>query len=195
MYKKCEQDCLKKLYKGIDNGYTINSKQEKQMTKTGNPPTYGEVEYQGLVQMLQGLKTNGKIFCDLGSGIGKIVIQAAYNYGFKKSIGVELSVDRHNRAVQAYKKIRDIGVRNKIRFYNMNLLNIDLTKMDIIYISNLCFPAKLLTDVGIKFDRELKPGCIVVSSKRFPTRKGKVVKEFMIKMSWSNRSPVVMYKF
>ena len=68
--------------------------------------TYGEITHNGFKKGLKGIYTKNKIFYDLGSGIGKLVMYSGLEKNFKKSIGVELNHIRHNMAKDVLKNIK-----------------------------------------------------------------------------------------
>mmetsp|Transcript_28497 Transcript_28497/g.73012 ORF Transcript_28497/g.73012 Transcript_28497/m.73012 type:complete len:210 (+) Transcript_28497:25-654(+) len=71
--------------------------------KIGGPKaaTYGELTDIGFRQVFDDILKESDSFVDLGSGTGKLVLQAAVEYGVEKSVGVELSETRHAKALKA----------------------------------------------------------------------------------------------
>jgi len=61
------------------------------------------------------------VFCDLGSGLGRVVFQAARWYPFARVIGVELAADLH-RAAQANLD----GARRRLRCRDVELVHSDV---------------------------------------------------------------------
>ena len=97
---------------------------------------------------------------DLGSGDGRIVIEAAKKYG-ARAVGVELDPDLIKRATANAQKA---GVADKVTFVRSDFFKVDLSPATVVmlYLSqstNLRLQPKLR--------RELKPGARVVSH-RFP---------------------------
>jgi len=69
---------------------------------------YGEVLPEGIQTLLDVLDdempiTESDVFVDLGSGTGKIVLQAALSTPCKKVVGIELSATRHKHGIDAMK--------------------------------------------------------------------------------------------
>jgi precorrin-6B methylase 2 len=85
------------------------------------------------------LKTDD-VFCDLGSGTGKIVLQVSEKTKCAKAIGVELVYERHAAAV------RLLGAPNndRVQFIHGDLRS---TKLDqdvtVVFVNNVLFPAEL----------------------------------------------------
>ena len=99
---------------------------------------------------------NGDVLYDLGSGDGRIVIQAAKRYGVK-GVGIEINVD-------LVQKARDNAFREKVdalvEFRAQDALTVDVSQATVVtlYMSPE-FNAKLRPT----FDRQLKSGARVVS--------------------------------
>jgi predicted RNA methylase len=97
----------------------------------------------------------GKIFVDLGSGDGRVVMAAAQKFGVK-AVGVEI----HPLLVWwakllAHKK----GVSNAV-FYRTSFWGFDISNAD--YIFCYLFPGTM-EKVAKKLDREAKKGCTVIA--------------------------------
>merc|ERR1711998_711727 len=68
---------------------------------------YGETGYEGLGGVLDKIgATSSMNFYDLGSGNGKLNLFGSMVYGFKKSVGVELSTSRHEQACRALELLK-----------------------------------------------------------------------------------------
>lgn len=161
---------------------------EKDLFKAHNSPmTFGTLEKTGLDNIINFYKEkvsdilSNKNFIDLGSGDGRVSIWAS-TYGFSNSDGVELSPKRHNIAINHLKKIDS----NNINFFNDNILNHDIQKYDLMYISSLCFNNELIKKVAEKIDLEGKINSMIVSSVRMPLKKYKFIKKSKTKQSWGD---------
>merc|ERR1719191_1491924 len=75
--------------------------------------TYGEFHAEGVSALLDALNVTGDdVFCDLGSGTGKVVMQAFLERRTREAIGVELSEARHENAIHARDRLAEsLGVR------------------------------------------------------------------------------------
>ncbi len=98
----------------------------------------------------------GETVYDLGSGDGRVLITAASKFG-ANAVGVELS---ENLAKKSEERIRSAGLEGKASVIHGNLLDIDISKADVVTIY-------LLRDsndvVRPKLESSLKPGTRVVS--------------------------------
>ncbi|HEU4346074.1 MAG TPA: methyltransferase domain-containing protein [Candidatus Binatia bacterium] len=116
-------------------------------------PTPPEV-IDGMLEMAR--VKSGDVIYDLGSGDGRIIIQAAKKYGVK---GVGIEID--HALVQ---KARDIafkeGVEHLVEFRAQDALTVDISPATVVMLYMLPeFNAKLRPI----FDKQLKPGSRVVS--------------------------------
>lgn len=100
-------------------------------------------------------KKNG-LFIELGSGDGRIVRTVVKNYPVKG-----MAVDINGLLIIWSKFLAKLdGTYPGILFINKNILNVDLTKADYIYL--FLFPA-LIKKLIPNFDHDLKKGTIIIS--------------------------------
>ncbi|XP_075266039.1 uncharacterized protein LOC142358532 [Convolutriloba macropyga] len=92
--------------------------------------TYGEITFEGVQRLgeILDLPEEGGAFYDLGSGLGRMVLQVHLEWNVDKAVGVELSEWRHSRAERALRELSEIiplpGRTLELR--NENLLTTDL---------------------------------------------------------------------
>lgn len=104
--------------------------------------------------------TSADVVYDLGSGDGRIPIEAARKYG-ARGVGVELDpalVQRARDNAQA------AGVADKVTFVQADLFRTDLSEATVV---TLFLSPSVNLRLRSKLQRELKPGARVVSN-RFP---------------------------
>lgn len=97
---------------------------------------------------------------DLGSGDGRIVIEAARRYG-ARGVGVELDSALVERARDAARKA---GVEDKVSFVQGDLFTTDLSSATVV---TLYLSPSINLRLRSKLERELRPGARIVSH-RFP---------------------------
>jgi precorrin-6B methylase 2 len=102
----------------------------------------------------------GDVVIDLGSGDGRIPIEAARKYG-ARGIGVELDPALVERARDNAKAA---GVADRVTFTQADLFRTDLSDADVV---TLYLSPSINLRLRAKLQRELKPGARVVSH-RFP---------------------------
>lgn len=96
--------------------------------------TYGEISYEGVARLQGLLPVHGSsgAFYDLGSGLGRMVLQVHLEWGMGKAVGVELSLERHTRAQAAAgrmaERLEEKGwaPEGTLELRNDNLLKTDL---------------------------------------------------------------------
>lgn len=81
-------------------GYSLSASGKVAIDRETDPAlTYGECTPEAVEQVLSLTGAGaGDVFCDLGSGTGKMVVYAAFLAPLKKSIGVELLPELHGAA-------------------------------------------------------------------------------------------------
>jgi len=149
--------------------------------------TYGYLTFGGMEDMLAQVETNGKIFYDLGSGVGKPPLAALMLYpDLKKAIGIELSKARHEQGMQVIKKIKNANIESKLQLIQGSMLDMDFCDADIIYISSLCFSIDFQKRLGNHLDSCLRKGTIVMSSKALPLARATLKGRTVVGMSWNS---------
>jgi len=99
---------------------------------------------------------SGDVVYDLGSGDGRIVIQAAKKYGVR-GVGIEIDPDLVERARE--RAARE-GVGHLVEFRAEDALTVDLSPATVVTLYMLpAFNSKLLPNL----QRQMKPGARVVS--------------------------------
>ncbi|KNC77474.1 hypothetical protein SARC_10064 [Sphaeroforma arctica JP610] len=91
--------------------------------------------------------TPGFVFYDLGSGVGKCVIQVAIDWLPSKSVGIELAKTRHDAALEAHSHALQLGLlkdRN-ISFINGDIMDTELYQDgEVLYVASLCFDTEFM---------------------------------------------------
>lgn len=130
--------------------------QEKRISATLDVP-YVPTKPEVVKAMLglAGVKS-GDVVYDLGCGDGRIVITAAKEYG---ATGVGVDIDPE-RIQEAHTNAAEAGVKDKVRFTEGNLYDLDFSKASVVTLY-------LLPDVNLKLKpkllKQLKPGSRIVS--------------------------------
>ena len=98
----------------------------------------------------------GETVYDLGSGEGRIVIAAAREFK-AKAVGIELSPEL---CKLANLHIKALGLQDRVKIVQANLLKVDLSPADVVTIYLLTASNEVLRP---NLERDLKPGARVVS--------------------------------
>ncbi|NPB01229.1 MAG: class I SAM-dependent methyltransferase, partial [Crenarchaeota archaeon] len=97
-----------------------------------------------------------EVVYDLGCGDGRVLIIAAKEFG-ARAVGIEIRRDLYE---QCLKRIKDLGLEDRVKVYHGNFFEYDLSDADVVTLY-------LLTSVNErlrpKLERELRPGTRVVS--------------------------------
>jgi hypothetical protein len=127
----------------------------------GKEFTYGEVTGVGARQLAEEMGISsaskngegGVIFYDLGSGVARLVVQMIFDNPatIHKSVGVELSKERHDVASSALSRIRSSEYKTdllrKVELANADALEYNFSDATHIFISSLCFPRQVLEEL------------------------------------------------
>ena len=177
----------------IDKVINIPRNERLVFEKTDSNSTYGELTKQGAIQLVNQLKTRSpKSFCDLGSGIG-IVLKYMIDMVPSLNIidGVELSEERYKNSLYVINKAR----RNqKVNLWNDDIMNIDISNYDMIYISNLCFNHDYNQKLSKKLDNEIKNNAIVFASQNIYFKRHVIKSCFPINQSWGKNTQMFKYE-
>lgn len=179
---------LQMVYEG-KGGYTIPSEEITTIQKEGGHPQYGEIPYDSAAHILSDLNiTKQDVFYDLGSGVGKLVLQVYLTTPVKRSVGIELSPTRWKIAEasqnQAAKDDHMVAGR-ELSFLHQNIRQVPLTDATVCFLSGIAFPAPLIQFIMDRLaglEHEVK----VISVLSLPEHKNfKLVKTYNLPMSWA----------
>ena len=188
---------------------------------------YGEITFKAMAYIFEYTKNifdinEEGIFYDLGSGVGRGVFCASLCHSFKQYIGIEylesiykISIDIQNKYMKELPKyINDKKYKNffpdyyfddnkekhlpNILFKNDDFLNEDLSNASFIYANSTCFTQDLMEKLSNKINKEVKKGCIVVTTTKtlsfLNKKKWEIKKGIRREMSWGVASLHVQRK-
>lgn len=189
---------MEDLYRGKDGGYCITDIERDLIVQSGGDPTYGEVVYDTVRYLIQELKpTSRDVFYDLGSGVGKMVVQMYLESPVKKSCGIELSATRHACAEGVKAELKSQKLLDKKRalvFIKGDFLQQNFSDATIVFMNSLCFSEEVMRSILKKLARG-KNHMRVLSSQRFPDDTPFVFKKtYSWPMSWSLSTDVHLYE-
>lgn len=179
---------LQMLYES-KGGYTIPSDDAETIMESGGNPQYGEIPYDSAAHILDDMHlTRQDVFYDLGSGVGKLVLQVYLTTPVKRSVGVELSKTRFEIAENCHKQaIQDdhITVGRELVFLNQNLNALPLSDATVCFISGITFPLQLVKSIMDKLST-LEHKVKVISVLPLPEHKHfNLIKTYNLPMSWA----------
>lgn len=115
--------------------------------------TYGEITAQGMRSLVSLSGGPGGLFVDVGSGRGHFALWAGSEEGgFNRSTGIELQLDRHEKAMEEHKQA---GSPENIVFVQGDVLqHLDVfADARVVYWNNLCFPGEIGQTILQSFGR------------------------------------------
>jgi SAM-dependent methyltransferase len=188
---------MRMLYKDV-SGYFIPKTEEQQIKNAKSSAVYGEITFSSLNKALEKVNLGPKdVFYDLGSGVGKVIMQAALAGGAKSYIGLELSKLRYDASIKALQMAKDLKIiknASKVNFYCEDFLQADLSKATVIYTCSTAFSIKFMALLAEKLS-SLKKGLRVISLQDFPEGFGFELLEVMkLDMTWTRKTSVYFYE-
>lgn len=179
------------------SGYLISGADARAVRATKGSPTYGEITVTSLARLLEYLDLGpDDVFYDLGSGIGKVVLQVAMTCDIRRVVGIEMAHSRHSAAVDILTRARAAALLNvrDCRLEHGNFLDRPLADATVIYTCSTAFSETFMRKLCDKLSG-LRPGLLLVSSRALLTA-GRFVQRdrLLLDMSWKRRSPLYIYE-
>jgi SAM-dependent methyltransferase len=162
------------LYANID-GKKISAIARSRHNEPVENLLYGEIDFDSLKKIIEyaNPKKDG-VFYDLGSGTGRVVLECHILFNFKKSIGIELLKDLHNKSLEVARKfnanVKPIISNNltskEFEFINKSFFEVNLSDADVILMNHPFKDGPNFVDLEKKFLNELKPGTKIITTIR-----------------------------
>jgi precorrin-6B methylase 2 len=183
------------LYSNV-NGYKVSTDARAKFGGETSNLLYGELPFETFAKIVERInpKPDG-IFYDLGSGTGRIVLQAHILFNFKKSIGIELLDGLHDKALEI-KEIFDKNIKlqiaDHINIRELHLIKGDLFQQnysdaDFIFMNHPIKDSELFLQLEEKLACELKPGTKIVTTIRaLKNPRFKPLGSEILKFSWGD---------
>lgn len=194
----CPIKKIEEIYQN-KSGFGIGSKEEQIIRNCGGAPTYGEITPAAVKTLLENprLKFGPKErFYDLGSGVGKMVIQIAA--AGTPSVGIELSLKRHQLALEGLQEAvkQNIVKKDMVRLRNENIINASIGDATIVYMASTCFSDELMQTM-MKRLANLKPGLRVLTLRELPKNSKELgfehIETLSVPMTWSSNVSLYCY--
>ncbi len=144
---------LEGLYDGLFNGHGLPQAEADAVNSVGGDAVYGEIKVDATEVMFGegGLNLReGDAFADLGSGTGKVVLQAALHVPGLHAYGYELAASRLATAKQALGRL---NTTLAVDFISADIAKVNLgaTKVNKAYTCSTMFTDKLMSDLARVF--------------------------------------------
>jgi hypothetical protein len=177
--------------------YEIPKADERRVRASSGSPLYGEITPASVARLLDHLGVGeDDVLYDLGSGVGKMVIQAAMTVPLRGCVGVELSRTRHEAAEQALARARKEGlvVARQCELRNEDLLEADLADATVVYSCSTGFSLRFMRKLTKKLTG-LREGLVFVTTQWLFTQYGFEEADCLrLDMTWKRRSDVHIYR-
>lgn len=187
---------ITQLYR-IEHGYEISDAEKRAVAKSKSSAIYGEIKPGAMTKLLHYLDLGGDdVLYDLGSGVGKTVLQSALTVPNARHVGIELVPSRHNTAVRMLKRIRAEGLLGDtdVRLRKADILRARLSDATVLYTCSTAFPSEFMNLLAAKLSR-LPEGIRLVSLQDLdPNPYFEEERELKLDMSWKPRASVHVYR-
>ncbi|WP_224369379.1 SAM-dependent methyltransferase [Hyalangium versicolor] len=163
------EEIIGRLYSQV-SGHAIAHAEKKRMGREEDSTTYGEVKPASLQMLLSQVSPReGESFIDLGSGMGQPTLVAAMLFPFRRLVGVELLTGLGDAARQALSRydaeirpqLPELHQRQSIEFLDGDLLEADISGVDVVFAQAPCFEAGLMAKLAAKLET-LKSGARLI---------------------------------
>lgn len=186
----------KEIFDGIFkdvNGRALSLEGRESQQLSSKSFVYGEAVFDPFSKLLSEVEVKpGQLFLDCGSGTGKAVFVGHLVSGFSKSIGVELLESLYKaseKALEIYNKdyrpqiAKEVEGR-EIKFILGNILDIDYSTADVVFMNSTCFQEDLMQAL-IEPVNKMKPGAILITlSKTMNSPAFEQYKQITFEFSW-----------
>jgi hypothetical protein len=169
-----------------------------------SPSTYGEITELGSRQLFYCLhlldEKEKVVFLDLGSGVGKLVVQAYMELPrLTHAMGIELSSTRHSIAQRGWnsvgpdaERVRQMGDAPcqdaTLELHQGDLFDLDVANVTHIYVASLCFSVEMMERLGEKLSKEASSLRCIATLKQFPSYLEETLGEkkmAFVEMTWT----------
>ena len=178
-------------------GYDVSKDEDQAVKATGGSSTYGEIMPTALDRLIESLDPEPEdVFFDLGSGLGKVILQVAMTVELRQCIGIELVESRHRAAMAALARARAAGYleTEDVRFRKADILRARLTGATILYTCSTAFPEGFMMRVAERV-AGLREGVRLVTLQELDENPWFDTEEVLrLDMSWKRRTKVHVYR-
>jgi len=174
-------ETIGQIYKGL-NPYSLPESREVRRKRS---LLFGETPAKTVDTLLEKyVRPTDKVFYDLGSGVGNVVIQAALSGRFNKTVGVEVVSERYEMSQEALKRAQpllsnDVGTC----FVNGDFLSYDFSDADVIYVYATAYSNRLLKDLQSRLITVKPKTRIIIADKQLDKKRFSLVDQVNLSMS------------
>lgn len=187
---------LRRLY-GSEHGYELEPDEDARVSATGSSSTYGEIMPTAVTKLVDHLRLGRRdAFYDLGSGVGKVVLQVALTAPVTKCVGIELVRSRHLVARRMLDRLRPTGLlrARACAFRQTDFMRAQLGDATVVYTCSTAFSTPFMNELAARLAR-LRPGLRWVSTQDVDDNEWFRLEDLIrLDMSWRRRSKVHVYR-
>lgn len=186
---------LLRLYRDR-HGYDDAPDDERRVREAGSDPMYGELMPAAASRLFEALDLGPRdTLYDLGSGIGKLAVQAAIERPLKRVVGIEMIRHRHDIAADVLDEVDrdDLLAANTFELWCGDFMRLPLADATIVYTCSTAFPETLMKRLVRRVGRLPKLRRFV--SLRDPEEIGRfeLVDVLRLDTSWKRNAEVFVY--
>jgi precorrin-6B methylase 2 len=161
--------------------------------------TYGEVTEAGIQVLSDKFKAlkQGRVFYDLGCGVGKVVLGLSFLNENLQCRGVEIVPERVRSCQQALERV-NAKIAKRVQISLGSMLDpgiVNFAEADWVFYSNMCLDS--VTNEGVVRGLDaMKPGGIIICSRELPVSQSKfhLIEKIIVPMTWSSSSTCCVYR-
>ena len=190
---------IKRLYSDIDGFWTRGTAPDGSLVKRGRAHVYGELTPAGVAQLVRATQmTDSDSFVDLGSGVGKVVLQVAMLVPGIRCLGIELDSERHEGARRALRAAVREGLvpKGACTLKHDSILDAKYGRATVLLANSTCFPSALLAQVSVRVAAMRRP-VTFVTFQELPRRWAQPFEEPVIRRcatSWDPKNEMCIYR-
>jgi len=163
---------------------------KKVFTKKIISDTYGEILFEGIEKIVAKLALNSQdVIYDLGSGLGKPLLQIALQQEVQQLCGIEYNADLHFTAQATLKRFlyeaAKIIKTKELNLIHGDFLRIPFSDATIVFILSTCFSHPMLEKLADKIN-QLEKIRYVISLKALPNLNLSFKKSFRVECTWDS---------
>jgi SAM-dependent methyltransferase len=187
---------LHRLYRH-HHGWLVEPAAEKAIVRAKSSSTYGELWPSALERLVEKLELGkNDVVLDLGSGIGKVVMQLAMMLPLRRVAGYELVASRHVIAsgVLARARARRLVRARRVDLVCGDLMRADLADATVVYTCSTAFPDAFMRRLARKL-HGLHPGARLVTLQELDVLgRFRLEETIALDTTWRRAVPVHVYR-
>lgn len=187
---------LRRLYL-YEHGYELDEADEARVRATQSSPTYGEIMPTATDHLVEHLRMGSDdVFYDLGSGVGKVVLQVGMRAAIRRCVGVELVRSRHHIARRMLHEVRATGLlrARECEVRCADFMRAPLGDATVVYTCSTAFSTAFMNELAGRLSL-LSTGLRWVSTQDVDENPWFQLEDVLrLDMSWRRRTHVYVYR-